>query len=114
MPLPDESPEDYADETDLIADARDAILEGRLTTEGEPSASPDDVPDNFLPSPLTRAEILEEQAADEYCQSLFNTQVGQKGSWFFEDEDGILCRIYPREQDLVQIVLPVSLRLRAL
>ena len=48
MPLPEESPDDHEDETDLVADARDAILQGRLTANGEPSPSPDEVPDQVL------------------------------------------------------------------
>ena len=114
LPLPDEDPDPELDVYDLIADARDAILDGRLNGEGDPHRANQGADEQPLPSPLTIEEILEEQRKDEYCTSLFTTQVGRKTSIFFENEDGVLCRRNPREQDLIQIVLPSSLRHRVL
>jgi len=111
LPLPDEDDED--DTYDLVADARDALLAGKYDqeTEAHCGRSLDDTP---LPSPLTLPEIIEEKEKDEFCTGILTSQVGRKGSLFFEDDSGILCRRHPREEELTQIVLPKSLRHRVL
>ena len=37
-----------------------------------------------------------------------------ENSYFFEAEDGVLCRRHPREENIIQVVLPESLRPRVL
>ena len=110
LPLPREDNDD--DERDLIADARDAIQDGMMNDVDEVHTAP--TPDSELPAPLTLDEILEAQASDEYCQSVLVAQVGRKGSPFFEDDSGLLCRNHPRDPDVIQIVLPLLLRHRVL
>ena len=112
LPLPDEDDED--DVYDLVADARDALLEGQFDKEGDTHFHTAQPSEDDLPAPLTVAEILEEQRTDEYCQSVLTMQVGRKKSLFFEDDYGVLCRQHPREPGLEQIVLPSSLRHRVL
>ena len=113
MPLPDEDDDDDDEERDLILDARDILVAGRLEREGDEDVKDDEQVAN-LPAPLDRMEILAEQKTDEYCQMLLAEQVGRKSTIFFEDDDGVLCRQNLREPGHDQVVLPASLRPRVL
>lgn len=115
MPLPEDEEGEAEDEMDLLSDARDAIVAGRLERQNEVDSAekPDDNAQD-LPTPLTMEEILEEQKNDEFCQTVAATQVGRKDSCFFEDDIAVLRRQHPREPDLVQVVLPSTLRHRVL
>ena len=114
MLLPDE-PEDYDldDVDDLITNERDSFVAAQEEIEHAHTDldSPDDEP---LPAPLTREEIIEAQDTDEYFQGLLQSQVGRRGSPFFVDSGGVLCRRPPMDRFFVQIVLPVALRPRVL
>ena len=114
LPLPSEAPEDEDDEHDLIADARDAIVEGTAEVGGHPFSHTHHDDADALPAPLTLSEIAEAQQTDEFCQSVVATQLSQRGTLFFESDEGILCRRDPRVPDAVQIVLPKCLRPRVL
>ena len=70
--------------------------------------------DEVLPMPLSKEEIVQEQKLDDFCQSVHTTQLSRKGTLYFEDEDGMLCRRHPRDQTMIQAVLPSSLRHRLL
>ena len=109
IPLPDEDPDE--DVQDALADLRDFVLSERITRKGEDAFG---INTQDLPSPLTRDEIIEAQADDYFCQSIYTNQLGHKGTLFFEAEDGVLCRRDPRESDVVQIVLPKTLKHRVL
>ena len=41
--------------------------------------------------PLSKEEIVQEQKLDDFCQSVHTTQLGRKGTLYFEHEDGMLC-----------------------
>lgn len=113
MPLPADQEEDDDDAEDLIADARDAIVAGRLERNPDDDVEPAEAKE-VLPTPLTQDEILEEQKNDEFCQTIAATQMSRTDSCFFENDDGVLCRRHPRDPDLVQVVLPSTLRHRVL
>ena len=114
MPLPDEDEEDDDDEWDLILDARDILVAARMEREGDDGEVVNDDEEKELPSPVERDELLAEQRNDDYCQTILAEQVGRKGTLFFEDDDGVLCRQNPREPGHDQVVLPSSLRHRVL
>lgn len=103
VPLPNE-PEDE-DVTDFIDEVRSMVAH----EQQDNAEAKDD-----LPTPLTRSEILEEQRTDDFCQTILATQVSEDKTWFFEDEDGVLCRRDPRQEEQIQVVLPLSLRARVL
>jgi len=109
IPLPDEESEVEEDAEDLLLDVQDMVRSGRHLEDVDTG-----VPQQDLPAPLTRLEILEEQRADDYCQLVFATQLEKADTSFFEDKDGVLCRTNPREPTLIQVVLPSSLRARVL
>ena len=74
----------------------------------------DSVPDpEDLPSPPTRAKILIEQRHDAFCQQVPSRQ-GHHDRAFFEGADGLLRRRHPVHDNLIQVVLPESLRPRLL
>lgn len=83
---------------------RDATLSGVevKTTDMKP-----------IPADLTRSEILYEQTGDDFCHNVLSPQLWPK-KLIFEDYDGALCRIHPLQPDLIQVVLPSSLRARVL
>ena len=66
------------------------------------------------PLPVTRAEVLEEQQADDFCQTVLTRQSEVKDSKFFEDGMGLLRRKNPHHHDFPQIVVPATLRARIL
>ena len=66
------------------------------------------------PLPITRAEVLEAQKSDDFCQTVLSRQSARKDSKFFEDGGGLLRRKNPHHPDYPQIVLPASLRPRLL
>ena len=115
LPLPDEAENDEDDERDLILDAHDILVAGRMEREGDDSVEiQHDEHEHELPAPLEREEILLEQRTDEFCQTIMAEQIGRKGSIFFEDDDGVLCRQNLREPGNDQVVLPKSLQARVL
>ena len=103
--LPDETPE-VDDTDDLLFDLQ------RLVRKRQQGGAPQS--DKFLPTPLSKQEIMREQKLDDFGQAVHTTQLGRKGNLYFEDEDGMLCRRHPRDQTMIQAVLPSSLRHRLL
>ena len=67
-----------------------------------------------LPLPVTRAEVIEAQTTDDFCQTVLARQSETKDSKFFEDEGGILRRKNPHHPEYPQIVVPASLKPRIL
>ena len=65
-----------------------------------------------LPSPISLDEILLEQQTDAFCQNIA-ARLDEK-STYFHDGQGILRRRLPADKRLTQIVLPLTLRPRAL
>ena len=65
-----------------------------------------------LPSAISIDEIVAEQKVDSFCQ----TALANAGKFtsFFEDEDGVLRRRLPFGRKLTPVVLPSTLRPRAL
>ena len=114
LPLPDEDSDDDDDEMDLIADARAILAPSRMEVDGDDDQVTPEATDLNLPAALELSEILHEQKEDEFCQTLLAEQVGRKGSCFFEDSKGVLCRQNLREPGHEQIVLPASLKHRVL
>ena len=114
LPLPDEEETEVEDMKlwDLIADAQDALVAGRQERKDDGVQERRQTAD--LPLPLTLEELLEEQSTDEFCQEVLRAQVGRRGTPFFEDEDGLLCRTSPTDPDVAQVVLPSTLRHRVL
>ena len=103
--LPDKKPE--------VEDADDLLLDVQsLVKERQPCGAPQS--DEVLPTPLSKQEIVQEQRLDDFCQSFHTTQLSRKGTLYFENEDGMLCRRHPRDQTMIQAVLPSSLRHRLL
>ena len=101
--LPDEEPE-VNDADDLLLDVQ------RLVKKRQPCGAPQS--DEVRPTPLSKQEIVQEQRLDDFCQSFHTTQLSRKRTLYFEDEDGMLCRRHPRDQTMIQAVLPSSLRHR--
>ena len=66
------------------------------------------------PLPVTRAEVIDAQRTDDFCQTVLARQSETKDSKFFEDEGGILRRKNPHYPEYPQIVVPASLRPRIL
>lgn len=94
MPLPKEDHEDDQEERDLIKDSRDVILAGRLERDsslGEGVVVSNEG-DDELTMPLTLEEILEDQRADEFCQTILTSPFGRNGMYFFENDSDVLCR----------------------
>lgn len=60
---------------------------------------------------VTHTEILEEQHVDEFCHTALSSVKGHE-SLFSEAGDSIICLKHPLDQDLVQVVLPGTLRTR--
>ena len=102
--LPDESPEED-DAEDLLPDVQDLVKEHQLA--GAPES------DKVWPIPLPKQEIIQDQKTDDFCQYVETTQLGREGTPFFE-ENSMLCRRHPRDQTIIQAVLPPSLRHRLL
>ena len=73
-----------------------------------------DAPDvEALPKPLTIAELVDAQRTDDFCQTIIRSIDGR--SRFYEDSTtGLLKRRHPSTEDLVQIVVPKTLRSRLL
>ena len=66
-----------------------------------------------LPAAPSLSEILDEQRRDSFCQQVLASQ-SHKQRAFFEGTDGLLLRRHPIHDELVQIVLPETLRPRVL
>ena len=99
--LPDETPE-INDADDLLHDVQ------RLVRERQSCGAPQS--DEVLPTPLCKQEIVQEQKLDNFFQSVHTTQLGGKATLYFEDEDAMLCQRHPRNQTMIQAILPSSLR----
>ena len=67
-----------------------------------------------VPVKLTRNEILDAQRHDDFCQTVLTRQSRKTDSAFYEDEYGPLRRRHPTINEIDQIVLPETLRLRVL
>ena len=101
------------DEKTEVEDAEDLLLDvQRLVKERQPCGALQS--DEVLPTPSSKQEIVQEQKLDDFCQSVHRTQLSRKGTLYFEDENGMLCRRHPRDQTMIQAVLPYSLRHRLL
>ena len=101
------------DETPEVDDADDFLFDvQRLVRERQPCGAPRS--DEVSPTPLSRQEIVQEQKLDDFYQPVHENQLRRKGNLCFEDEDGMLCRRHPRDQTMIQAVLPSSLRHRLL
>ena len=111
--LPNEDNEDDDDKRDLILDAHDILVAGRMEREGDDGVITHEHADADIPVPLKSREILAEQKEDEFSQAVFQEQVERKGSPFFEDDDGVLCRQNLREpgKDLVVLLKSLSHRI---
>ena len=66
------------------------------------------------PLPATRAEVIDAQRTDGFCQIVLARKSETKYSKFFEDDGGILRRKNPHHRECSQIVVPASLRPRIL
>ena len=71
-------------------------------------------PQDDLPAPLTIEKIAEEQRVDDFCQTVLARQSESRDSAFFEDHQGVLKRRHPFDPDIVQVVVPRTLRARLL
>ena len=103
---------DTSDDQDLHIDAIDLFMERYME-----EANTKQIDAGELPSPITRAEIIEEQKTDDFCQTVIakgQCDNDDPSARFFEDEFGILRRRHPRNPAILPIVLPASLRPRAL
>ena len=67
-------------------------------------------PQDDLRAPLTIEEIAEEQRVEDFCQTVLARQTGSKDYAFFEDYQGVLKRRHPSDPDIVQVVVPRTLR----
>ena len=114
LTLTNEENDNEDDERDLILDAHDTIVAGRMEREGDEGVIAHEHDEAELPAPLDRSEIFAEQKKDEFCQAVLEEQVGRKGSPFFEDDECVLCRQNLREPGHDQVLLPKSLRHRVL
>ena len=67
-----------------------------------------------LPAPLTIEEIAEDQRVDEFCQTVLARLSESGDSAIFENHQGVLKQIHPFDPDIVQVVVPRTLRSRLL
>ena len=114
LPLIHEDNDDDDDDRELILDAHDTPVAGRMEREGYDGVITHEHSEVYLPPPLERSEILAERNDDEFCQVVLQDQIGRKGYPFFEDDEGVLCRQNLHEPSHNQVVLPKSLRHRFL
>ena len=71
-------------------------------------------PQDDLPAPLTLDEIAEEQRVDYFFQTVLARQSESRESAFFENHQGVLKRKHPYDPEIIQVVVPQSLRTRLL
>ena len=67
-----------------------------------------------VPVRLTKDELLEAQSTDDFCQTVLSRKSRNLCTHFFEGNDGLLRRRHPTDSEIVQIVLPDTLRPRVL
>ena len=67
-----------------------------------------------VPVRLKKDELLEAQSTDDFCQTVLFRQSQNLDTHFFEGNDGLLRRQHPTDSEIVQIVLPDTLRLHVL
>ena len=65
-------------------------------------------------SASTKDELLEAQSKDDFCQTILTRQYRNLDTNFFESNDGLLRRQHPTDPEIIQIVLPETLRPRLL
>ena len=65
-----------------------------------------------VPVGLTKDELLEAQYNDEFGQTILTRQSRNLDTNFFEGNDGLLRRQHPTDPEIVQTVLPETLRSR--
>ena len=59
-------------------------------------------------------EIAEEQRMDYFCQTVLARQSESRDSAFFEDHHEVLKRRHPFDPEIMQVVVPRTLRARLL
>ena len=67
-----------------------------------------------VPVRLTKDELLEAQSHDNFCLIVISRHSRNLDTHFFEGNDCLLRRQHPAESEIVQIVLPDTLRPRVL
>ena len=67
-----------------------------------------------VPVRLTKDELLEAQSTDDFCQTVLSRQSRNLDTHFFDGNDSLLRRQLPTDSEIVQIVLPDTLRPRVL
>lgn len=100
----------YDEELDDVFDEHVTIFDFAAVYEDDGTeVRPADVP-----LPITRSELLESQRFDDFCQTVLAIQSETKDSRFFEDENGVLRRTNPHDEESPQVVVPSTLRSRLL
>ena len=72
------------------------------------------LPQDDLLAPLTLEEIAEEQRVDDFFQTVLARQSESRDPALFEDQQGVLIQRHPFDPDIVQDVVPRTLRARLL
>ena len=67
-----------------------------------------------VPVRPTKDELLEAQSTDDFCKTVLSLQSRNLDTHFFEGNDGVLRRQNPTDPEMVQIVVPDTLRPRVL
>ena len=67
-----------------------------------------------VPVRLTKDELLEAQSTDDFCQTVLSRQSWNLDTHFFEGNNGLLRRQHQTDSEIVQIILPDTLRPRVL
>ena len=65
-----------------------------------------------LSAPLTIEEIAEEQREDDFCRTVLVRKSESRDPAFFEDHQGVLKQRHPFDPDIVEVVVPRTLRAR--
>ena len=93
------------------ADEEEDFIESDYADGDELLAIHGAVPSVEMMQPITREELIQEQTADHYCQSILSELNRGKPLPFMEDDTGVLVRTVTRN---AQMVVPEKLRLRVL
>ena len=67
-----------------------------------------------VPVRLTKDELLEAQSKGDFCQTILTRKSRNLDTNFFEGNDDLLRRQHPTDPEIIQIVLPETLRPRVL
>ena len=100
----------WAEDGEFDTIGLDHAEESEVDTSGSQIAPPQD----DLPAPLTIEEIAEEQRVDDFCQTVLARQSEFWDSASFEDRQRVRKRRHPSDPDIVQVVVPGTLRARLL